>query len=874
MADQKVRITELPLAQAFTSGAKMIVNQGGIDYQISVDLLMQADNNLSEVDPVQARSNLSIYSKSEVDKLVGNGDLSALGEADGFKYVGMVESFSALANVIPEKAGQVIILKSHQPGKSIGGGFFEAVTGKIPNGFGASDGGVRIQTNDSFYWRRMISDPGELDVTHFGALPDAQTDSAPAALLMHKYFFQMQDDTNGGVKADPTANIDIQFPAGRFLFTNMDLSGQYISRFRFSGKHSKDYGYFASTQIILAGESDKPAVKVTARQTLIEDIHIYGQYDKAANTRGFFENTQQSGEYFHASNFYVNQTGGTIFKVWDTLDTQFKDFYTANTYGQVIYGMWSANASGSWYHTTAIRIINANLQGGKSAKPSIELPKCTQALMENVWIEKTNNPLDLSNGYWVINTLSLEGCTLPANFTYCRLVMTALNLQSGSTVTYNDPNTKKDQGTYELGRVYMENYGLDVTGSVAFDYMHSNLRIKNTTAAPVWYRMGQYKTLDKGDVVRMRFVGANPDDESAITTGASNNFGGGEAILTMRRPVVSGQKAVGSVEVSGTSPILDVKIFRPYENDNDIYVQLPANSGWVNFNMETTTHSRFTAGSCFVWSPDGSVATKEDMDKLNFYSPRKTFRHGTIGAAIGAREDGIMMWQGKALAEKKLPISINGTDYFINLESAPWGSDGFMRQGDILGTPNDNYYGGSYLQNWDGVNVAASTAVTNNGSLKITTKAAASVAFPVKQTNYEVSFRLVSGPANPGTDVQTTFDFRRPTSNTGVDAYRVAFMSKTEQGVNTLRLYRRVGGQSVVIGDSDKTMTDGQTLRVWVSEVVPGGAQGNHIKVFADDVLLWDLVDPTTTLGGRVLGFGTGSNNAGIEIDHFKVYTL
>lgn len=66
MADNKVRITDLPVASNITDTAVMLLNQGGIDYQAPMDSLLRASNNLSEVDPAEARANLGVAGSEEI----------------------------------------------------------------------------------------------------------------------------------------------------------------------------------------------------------------------------------------------------------------------------------------------------------------------------------------------------------------------------------------------------------------------------------------------------------------------------------------------------------------------------------------------------------------------------------------------------------------------------------------------------------------------------------------------------------------------------------------------------------------------------------------------------------------------------------------
>ncbi|EPO7767709.1 SGNH/GDSL hydrolase family protein [Klebsiella aerogenes] len=82
MADEKVKITQLPLIQDAESGL-LLTNKGGIDYQTPVNQLVLIKNNLSDIDPSVSRSNLNVYSKDETLSLTGGSMQAFSSEAEG-----------------------------------------------------------------------------------------------------------------------------------------------------------------------------------------------------------------------------------------------------------------------------------------------------------------------------------------------------------------------------------------------------------------------------------------------------------------------------------------------------------------------------------------------------------------------------------------------------------------------------------------------------------------------------------------------------------------------------------------------------------------------------------------------------------------------
>jgi len=73
MAEQKVKLTDLPAATDTVDTAQLLINQNSTDQKLPVTHLLRAKNNLSDLSDIdQARANLSVPSVDEVnDKLTG-----------------------------------------------------------------------------------------------------------------------------------------------------------------------------------------------------------------------------------------------------------------------------------------------------------------------------------------------------------------------------------------------------------------------------------------------------------------------------------------------------------------------------------------------------------------------------------------------------------------------------------------------------------------------------------------------------------------------------------------------------------------------------------------------------------------------------------
>lgn len=102
MADEKVRMTELPPATEIRDEAIILINQGGVDYKAPAPMILRAENNLNEVDPPQGRASLNVYSREETDersKLVAKA-MPVANIAEGLSKTSNGELF-----VVPQGAG-------------------------------------------------------------------------------------------------------------------------------------------------------------------------------------------------------------------------------------------------------------------------------------------------------------------------------------------------------------------------------------------------------------------------------------------------------------------------------------------------------------------------------------------------------------------------------------------------------------------------------------------------------------------------------------------------------------------------------------------------------------------------------------------------
>lgn len=241
MAEQKVKLTELPAATDTVDTAQLLINQNSTDQKLPVTHFLRAKNNLSDVaDADQARANLNVPSVDEVnDKLTGyingsytfnaganissrkdyiwdeeskswyywSGDLpkdvpaastpestggvtpgawlsvsdtalrNSIAANDGEKLIGECPTIAILRTIEPSFNKQRITLREHTSGTGKGGGQFRAVT----NGSSYTDNnGTVIKTAGGAAWLRINADI--LNPLMFGAKGDGVSTTDVAAV--------------------------------------------------------------------------------------------------------------------------------------------------------------------------------------------------------------------------------------------------------------------------------------------------------------------------------------------------------------------------------------------------------------------------------------------------------------------------------------------------------------------------------------------------------------------------------------------------------------------------------------------------------------------------------------------------------------------
>lgn len=566
-----------------------------------------------------------------------------------------VNCFADLYTTAPAKSGDIAVLKRYYDKDSTfrGGGDFVGFTGTTPL---ADDGGTIAKT-PGFYWKRIINDVTEVNLYHFGAKGDGKTDDSDAFKRMFSW----------SQKYDTTAkDLGVRFPQGKFLISPVDLTASEIPCFALYGSDSP-YGGSPRT-VIISDKSVNTVFKVNARRTVIRGIHWNGQAtadtttntgaitaDMVSNVQPFFENITVEGQFVNIHGFKAESIGGTAIKLLDTLDTRLDQIYSRETYARVFDVGWSNSPKGVWDHSTAIELTNANFQSGYG-DATLMMPRMTQGLIRNVWIEHTRFPGDLSNGQWLIDALSVESCGNPLLLNNSRVQMRQLNLQAGAKVDLENAAGRWLSG-YETGWRRDENYGTVMTGTMKAGW-YSGYKMTNTSDVDKWFRVGKFTFPKINQQWTLEMVSklstANP---AGTASNPVQTVSSGVTFLNLQRCATA---VWADMFHRGLTAIVDVKYKRTYANIAEVWVKLKAGSGDTMFNLRSTGPTRFEAGECSLFTPDLTEVADETTIGTVTPSARLSFHNGLAG--IGANEKGVVTL---ATADTSAPVNAAPMGYII-----------------------------------------------------------------------------------------------------------------------------------------------------------------------------------------------------------------
>ncbi|NIF23486.1 glycosyl hydrolase family 28-related protein [Candidatus Pantoea multigeneris] len=576
-----------------------------------------------------------------------------------------VNSFAELRTTTPSASGVVAKLNRYYDKDSTfrGGGTFVGFIGTTTS----TDDGGTLAVGSGFYWKRTINDPTEVNILHFGAKGDGTTDDTDA----FKRMLTWTQGWNASCK-----DLPVRFPGGKFLIKPIDISGTEVAFFGLIGD-DLELGSLPRTTII-SDKTSSTVFKVKARRTHIKGIAWNGQCtadtttntgtitaEMCSNVQPFFENTTVGGETVNIDCFRASYTGGTVIKLLDTLDSKFNQIYTLYTYSRIFDIGWSNTVAGNWDHSTAVELCNANFQTGYGDY-TLYMPRVTQGIIRNVWIEHTINPGTLADGGWTIDTLNIEDCDNAFDLTNARVIMRQIGLQAGATI-----NTSLASGkwlsTFEYGYRREENHGTIITGSLFAGY-YSGYKITNNTTTDNWYRVGQFFFPNPNQQWVMEMISKADATTTPSTTAGSpvNMTGTGKTWINLQRLDTVWADACHM----GSPAVQDIRYSRVGTTYAVVWVKLAANSGDTMFTLRNTGPTRFDAGSCSLFQPDFSVVS--DTTKLGSLKPAARFGMHNGLAGIGANEKGVLTLASAVgtPTDKTTPtgfvlVNINGVDHKV-----------------------------------------------------------------------------------------------------------------------------------------------------------------------------------------------------------------
>lgn len=573
-----------------------------------------------------------------------------------------VNSFAQLRTTAPTTSGDFASLKRYNDGDSKyrgGGDFVGFLTTTLP----ADDGGTTaVGTN--FYWKRVVNDPADLNVFHFGAKGDGYADDTAAVQRMVNW----ASTYNGNC-----FDLGVRFPGGKFLVKPIDISATQQSFFYLYGDDNPHGGM--PRTVIISDKTSAPVFKVQARRCVIKGIWWNGQAsaDTTTNTgvitaamtsnqQPFFENTITQGDSALIDGFRAQNTGGTVIKLQDTFDTRFNQIYALYTYSRVFDIGWSQSDGQNWDHSTAIELSNANFQNG-FADATLYMPRVSQGLLRNVWIEHSRYPGDLTNGQWVVDALSIESCDNPLNMNNCRTQMRQLNLQSGGNVSLDSSGTRW-LSSYEYGWRRDENYGTVMTGTMKAGW-YSGYKITNTSTSDKWYRLGNFYMPKDNQQWVIEMIGRASNDTLSTPAGSPvTSIASCRTYLNLSRCSTA---IYGDIYHHGSPAVIDVKFNRIAISYAEVWVKLRANSGDTMFNLKTTGPTRFESGSWSLFTPDLSETVDTSKIGTSVPNARCSLHNGLAG--VGANEKGVLTVATAAAATPAsttpagyITVNINGTD--------------------------------------------------------------------------------------------------------------------------------------------------------------------------------------------------------------------
>lgn len=506
-----------------------------------------------------------------------------------------ITDIDSLRKTEPTHPGVLAAVLEYNKNTKTGGGIFMYDEADKKT---AEDYGLNIVTAKGARWKRILFEYNNLTVLDFGAVADGKTDCTDAIKRMF----------NWSQANYPT--IGIRFSAGKFFISKFDISAQTINRFKLSGAPISS-GYFSPTTLVSDRANNQVMFTVKARFVEISALVVDGESKTsavpAANSKGFFKNIEVAGQFLRVSGMQFNNLGGRGLDVQDTLDCKIDQWYGSHCQNAIIYARWSDTDKGGWNHSTAIELSNFNIQYN-SDFPAIDIPRATQSLLRNGWIEHSDDPGDLSNGQWIIEALSIEDCKKPMKMAYCRAITLQKNIQGGNGLDFSPAGTRW-LSEYEDGNIELGNNGVIINGSLNYDYITSQYTLDNRSDKETWFYIGDI-LMKQSQQAHMRLIGSAQFNSMGSTQlDYSDRTPEGVAHIYFQ---VDNSQIQCSWHGEGSCPVVKVHTEKVSGSECRIYVKLALYTGFCKVLVDTNAEDRFEAGVHFIYR---KVFTKCDATK-------------------------------------------------------------------------------------------------------------------------------------------------------------------------------------------------------------------------------------------------------------------
>ncbi|WP_255579977.1 hypothetical protein [Enterobacter cloacae complex sp. 743-2DZ2F-22B] len=326
MAEQKVKLTDLPAATDTIDTAQLLINQNSTDQKLPVTHFLRAKNNLSELADIgQARANLDVPSVDEVnDKLAGfidgsntfaaGASLSSrsdfiwdeeskswyfwrgtlpkdvpaasspastggvsdvswgvvsdsllraeLSDVDGFRLLGECPDIATLKVTEPKNIRQLIRVENYYSDKFGGGGLFRSVN----PGTLSDDGGLYIKTTGGAVWRRVV-EHNTVTTADYGCYPGnvGADNSARLVKACASGYKVVGLGENYNMTTITTSNLEI---SGKFTPSKSDFTASYgrvlliFTGGKVKGDIFVDMLQFSAGGVIIRGSECEMSIRV------------------------------------------------------------------------------------------------------------------------------------------------------------------------------------------------------------------------------------------------------------------------------------------------------------------------------------------------------------------------------------------------------------------------------------------------------------------------------------------------------------------------------------------------------------------------------------------------------------------------------------